>query len=101
MAELDYRCGCRFFVVRRISLRAEGAAEGLTPVGRLAKKCRGLTFAPVEHTDEETAARLKALQKIASPLLTVCLSEDRKKVLWKAKSTGAVRIIDPVEVLWN
>jgi hypothetical protein len=55
----------------------------------------------IEHTDEEIFARLKALQEIASPLLTVCLSEDRKQVLWKAKSTGTVRIIDPVEVLWN
>jgi hypothetical protein len=64
-------------------------------------KFRGFTFPPVEHTDEEIIARLKTLQEIASPLLTVCLSEDRKKVLWKAKSSGMVRIIDPVEVLWN
>jgi protein tyrosine phosphatase (PTP) superfamily phosphohydrolase (DUF442 family) len=70
-------------------------------VARVQTKHRGFRFAPVEHTDEEIAARLKALQDIASPLLMVCLSEDRTKVLWKTKSTGTVRIIDPVEVLWN
>ena len=55
----------------------------------------------MQHTDEELYERLSALQKIASPLLTVCLSEDRKRVLWKIKGTGVVRIIDPVEILWT
>jgi hypothetical protein len=70
-------------------------------VASVQTKHRGLRFAPAKHTDEEIAARLKALQDLASPLLMVCLSEDRTKVLWKTKTTGTVRIIDPVEVLWN
>jgi hypothetical protein len=53
------------------------------------------------HTDEELYERLRALQKTASPLLTVCISEDRKRVLWKIKGTGVVRVIDPVEILWT
>jgi hypothetical protein len=65
---------------------------------RLRKEC--LQFA-MQPTDEELYERLRALQKIASPLLTVCLSEDRKRVLWKTKGTGVVRVIDPVEILWQ
>jgi hypothetical protein len=55
---------------------------------------------PLVHTEEELARRLKALQQIASPFLTVCVSEDRKRVLWKITRTGEVRIIDPIEILW-
>ena len=55
----------------------------------------------MQQTDEELDERLRALQKTASPLLTVCLSEDRKRVLWKIKGTGVVRILDPVEILWT
>jgi hypothetical protein len=55
----------------------------------------------MQHTDEELYECLRELQKTASPLLTVCLSEDRKRVLWKIKGTDVVRVIDPVEVLWT
>lgn len=51
-------------------------------------------------SNEELARRLKELEEIASPLLTVSLSEDRKKVLWKIRRSGIVRMIDPVDVLW-
>lgn len=50
---------------------------------------------------EELNERLRALQKTASPLLTVCISEDRKRVLWKIKGSDVVRVIDPVEILWT
>jgi hypothetical protein len=62
---------------------------------------KGSLQSSMQHTDEELYERLRALQKIASPLLTVCLSEDRKRVLWKVKGTGVVRVIDPVEILWT
>jgi hypothetical protein len=55
----------------------------------------------IQHTDGELYERLRALQKIASPLLTVCLSEDRKRVLWKISGTAVVGVIDPVEILWT
>lgn len=50
---------------------------------------------------EELNERLRALQKTASPLLTVCISEDRKRVLLKIKGSDVVRVIDPVEILWT
>ena len=51
-------------------------------------------------TEEELARRLKELEEVASPFLTVSLSEDRKRILWKTRRNGIVRIIDPVDILW-
>jgi hypothetical protein len=70
-------------------------------VARLHKKHRGLTFAPVEHTDEELHRRLKYVENSAAPFFTVALSEDRKNIICTSVRTGRVRFVEPVDALWN
>jgi hypothetical protein len=70
-------------------------------VARLHKKHRGLTFAPVEHTDEELHRRLKYIGEHAAPFFAVSLSEDQKNVICTSVRTGRVRFVEPVDALWN
>ncbi len=70
-------------------------------MAKVHKKHRGLTFAPVEHADEELHRRLKYVEQHASPLFTVSLSEDQQKIICTSVRTGKVRFVEPVDALWN
>ena len=70
-------------------------------MARVQTKHRGLTFAPVEHTDEELHRRLRYVKQHAAPFFTVSLSEDQKQIICRSVRTGRVRFIQPVDALWN
>lgn len=70
-------------------------------MGKSHKKHHGLTFAPVEHTDEELHRRLKYVQHSAAPFFTVSLSQDQKDIICTSVRTGKVRFVEPVDMLWN
>jgi hypothetical protein len=65
------------------------------------KKHQVLSFAPVEHTDEELHLRLKHAQHSAEPFFALSLSEDKKNIICTSVRTGNVRFVQPVDVLWD
>lgn len=70
-------------------------------VAKVHKKYHGLTFAPVEHTDEELHRRLKYVSQHATPFFAVSLSEDQKNIICTSVRTGKVRFVESVDVLWH
>lgn len=69
-------------------------------MARVQRKLRGLTFAPVEHSDEELHRRLKYAQQQVGPFFTLSLSEDQKNIICTNVRTGKVRFVESADTLF-